>query len=143
MDELQTLKQYIEAERYEDALLLISEMAEMSKEDKLNKIFSFVMILLMHLMKEAAEQRSTRSWQNSIYLSTQEIQRTNKRRNSGGFYANKNELKEILQEAYEAALRRASLEAFEGQYSEQEFAQKIDKASIINKALELISPNEH
>lgn len=32
MDELLELKQYIEAERYDDALLLISEMEEIAKE---------------------------------------------------------------------------------------------------------------
>jgi len=42
-------------------------MTEMSKDDKLNKIFSFsIMILIIHLIKQQAEKRTTRSWEVSI-----------------------------------------------------------------------------
>ena len=79
MEELAELRNYIQSERYADALLLIDELEEMSKEDKLNKIHSHVIILLLHLKKHA-EQRSSRSWEFSIANSIHQITRINKRR---------------------------------------------------------------
>lgn len=61
MDELLQLRSYLEQHQYEDALLLVEEMEEMSRADKINKIYSFTKILLLHLIKQAAEQRTTRS----------------------------------------------------------------------------------
>ena len=48
-------------------------MTEMSKDDKLNKIFSFGIILLLHLIKQRAEKRTTRFWDTSIFNAVQQI----------------------------------------------------------------------
>lgn len=136
MDELLELKQYIEAERYQDALLLISEMEEMAKEDKLNKIGSFVVILLIHLIKQAAEKHTTRSWDTSIRASLYEIGKTNKRKKAGGYYAGTAEFKEIIEDSYPIALRRASDEAFEGSFSEIELEAMFDVAALKTTALD-------
>jgi hypothetical protein len=45
---------------------------------------------------------------------------------------------EIIAEAYPLALKRATLEAFEGQYDEQELGQQVDRARIVRKALGLV-----
>ena len=107
----------------------------MSKEDKLNKIFSYALILLIHLIKKHAEQRSTRSWDFSIAHAVLQIRRTNLRRKSGGFYASSGELQEILAEAFDLALKKAALEIFEGGLDETELAGKLDKAAIIKEAM--------
>ncbi len=60
------LRKCIEEQRYPDALLLIGELEEMSREEKVNKIYGYAVILLLHLIKQEAEQRSTRSWEFSI-----------------------------------------------------------------------------
>jgi hypothetical protein len=138
MDELLELRTYIEARRYDDALLLIGEMEEMAKEDKLNKMFSFAIVLLVHLIKQHAEQRTTRSWTNSIRFSTREIARSNKRRSAGGFYATPDELRADLTDAYEIALSRAAEEAFDGRYEDEELAAMIDKTAVLETALNLI-----
>jgi len=52
MEELLELRRHILEQRYEDALDLISEMEEMSREDKINKIYSYGVILLLHLIKQ-------------------------------------------------------------------------------------------
>jgi len=135
MEELSVLRQYIEQGRYGDALLFIDELEEMSKEDKLNKIFSYALILLIHLIKKHAEQRSTRSWDFSIAHAVLQIRRTNLRRKSGGFYAGSGELQEILAEAFDLALKKAALEIFEGGLDETELAGKLDKAAIIKEAM--------
>ncbi len=133
------IRQYIQEQRYEEALELVDELEAMSKEDKLNKIYSYAVILLLHLIKQAAEQRSTRSWEFSIYNSTKEIKRTNKRRKSGGYYANEDELKEILNDAFDTAIKKAALEAFEGEYKEDELILKIKPEEIKAQALSLIN----
>jgi len=141
MEELLRLRQYIQEQNYDQALTLIDEMEEMSKEDKLNKIYSYAVILLLHLIKQAAEQRTTRSWEFSIFNSTKEIKRVNKRRKSGGYYASEEELQEILTDAFDTAIKRAALEAFEGQYSEVEIAARVDSEQIQNNAMTLIQSN--
>ncbi|MGK7944434.1 MAG: DUF29 family protein [Microcystaceae cyanobacterium] len=138
MEELIELKDLLLANNIPDALLLVEEMTEMSKEDKLNKIFSFSIIVLLHLIKQHAEQRNTRSWQTSIANSVRQIQRTNKRRKAGGTYLTGEELRETLEDAYSSALRQAALEAFEGRYETEELAAKVDQTAIINQAIALI-----
>ena len=133
------IRQYIQEQRYDEALELVDELEEMSKEDKLNKIYSYAVILLLHLIKQAAEDRSTRSWEFSIYNSTKKIKLTNKRRNSGRYYANEDELREILNDAFDTAIKRAALEAFEGQYKEDELILKIQPEEIKAQALSLIN----
>ncbi|TRV03567.1 MAG: DUF29 family protein [Microcystis wesenbergii Mw_MB_S_20031200_S109] len=138
MEELLELKNLLLAGNIPDALILVEEMTEMSKDDKLNKIFSFSIIVLLHLIKQQAEKRSTRSCETSISNSVRQIQRINQRRKTGGNYLTIEELKETLDDAYSSALRQASLEAFEGIYQPKEIEAMIDKNKVINQALELI-----
>ena len=136
MEELLELKTCLEQQRYADALLLLGEMEEMSKDDKMHKIHSYILILLIHLIKQQAEQRTTRSWGFAIRYSVREVQQINKRRKAGGYYLTANELQKIIAEAYETALEKAALEAFEGQYDEIQLSQKIDKATVLTQALQ-------
>lgn len=135
MEELQELRTLLEQRRYDEALLLATELEEMSKEDKVNKIRSFAIVLLLHLIKQAAEQRTTRSWELSIYHALYQIHYTNQRRKSSGTYLDEAALRTVIGEAYRPALKRAALEAFEGQYDEHTLAQKVDRAAIENEAL--------
>src|SRR4030095_10320338 len=78
---------YTTHEDFSDRLLgLIDEMDEMSRDDKINKITSYMRVLLIHLIKQVVEKRSTRSWEDSIEESLDSIAATNKRRSSGGYY---------------------------------------------------------
>ncbi len=139
MEELLQLRAFIQAKKYNEALSLINNMEEMSLEDKLHKIRSYSIILLLHLIKQKAENRSTRSWDVSIKNALAEIRYVNKRRKSKGFYANEEELRQILTEAFDLALGRAALEAFEGQYSEEELSDNIDRKEIIDLAFHNIT----
>ncbi len=142
MEELLTLRQYIQEQHYDKALELIGEMEEMSKEDKLNKIYSYAVILLLHLIKQAAEKRTTRSWEFSIYSANKEIRRVNKRRKAGGYYASEAEIQEILADAFDTAIKKAALEAFEGQCSEAEIATKVEPNALLATALEYIKAEQ-
>ncbi len=141
MEELFELRACLEQQRYADALSLVGEMEEMSKDDKIHKIYSYAVVLLLHLIKKHAEHRSTRSCEFSIHNSVREINHVNKRRRSGGWYLTKEELLETLDEAYQTALEKAALEAFEGQYDESEISNKITKEKIKEEAFQLIEKN--
>lgn len=110
----------------------------MSREDKVHKIYSSLEILLRQLIKQEAEQHTTRSWDLSIRNAVRHIVRINKRPKSGGTYVDESELREIIAEAYQPALERASLEAFEGRYDDQELGRQVNRAGIEQKALQMI-----
>ena len=139
MEELLELKGFLLSGNISDALFLVEEMTEMSKDDKLNKIYSFAKILLLHLIKQRAENRTTRSWDLSIKNSVREIQRTNQRRKAKGNYCEPSELRETIEEAYEIALDAAAGEAFEGRYDADALGVMVDREVIINQAIALIS----
>lgn len=139
MEELLELRQHILEHRYEDALDLITEMEEMSVADKVNKIRSYVRVLLLHLIKQQAERRTTRSWDLSIWNATQEIHYINQRRKAKGTYIDEMELADIIAEAYPAALKHAAIEAFGGVYDEEQLAKMVDEVDLKRQALALIS----
>jgi hypothetical protein len=139
MEELLELKGFLLSGNISDALLIVEEMTEMSKDDKLNKIYSFAKILLMHLIKQHAEKRSTRSWDLSIKNSVREIQRTNQRRKAKGNYCEPSELRETIEEAYDIALDAAASEAFEGRYEADALGAMVDREAIVNQAIALVS----
>jgi hypothetical protein len=138
MEELLTLKELLHQGNISEALLIVEELEEMSKSDKLNKIFSFGIILLLHLIKQSAENRTTKSWDTSILNSVKQIQRTNKRHKAKGNYLTEEELLETLEDAYDSALRDAAIEAFEGRYEAEEIGEMVNREEIIKKAMGLI-----
>ena len=138
MEELLELRSYIEQGRYGEALILLGEMEEMSRDDKFNKIGSYMDILLLHLIKQAAEQRTTRSWEVSIRNSIHKIANVNKRRRAGGHYIEAEDIPTVIAESYPVALSQASLEAFEGQYTPEQLAEKVDAEAVQERALQMI-----
>jgi hypothetical protein len=135
MEELTALRTHLEQQNYAAALSLVDELEEMSKEDKLNKIYSYSVILLVHLIKQQAESRTITSWDLSIRNSVRAIKRVNKRRKSGGYYASTDELSEIIEEAFDEALDNACVEIFEGKYSKEHLLSRLDPAAIRSRVL--------
>lgn len=135
MEELLELRKRIEAGQYADALAIVDELEEMSRSDKINRIGSYVRILLIHLIKQHAEERSTRSWDLSIRNALHAIAKSNKRRGAGGFYLSPEELREIIEEEYQISLENASYEAFGGAFETATLALKVDEAAIQEEAL--------
>jgi regulator of RNase E activity RraB len=138
MEELLALKDLLHQGKVSEALELVEELEEMSKSDKLNKIFSYGVILLLHLIKKAAEHRTTKSWETSIFNAVKQIQRTNGRYKGKGTYLSQEELEETLQDAYPLALKRAALEAFEGVYEAEDLSAMVDRSTVITSAMALI-----
>ena len=132
MEEILNLKNLLLQGDFQGALTIVEELEEMSRNDIIKTIRGYAIILLIHLIKQQAENRSTRSWEVSIRNSVREIQRENKRRKSGGYYLTQEELLETFDEA--------SLEVKEGLYEAEELEKLVNKSEIINYALDLILP---
>jgi hypothetical protein len=139
MEELLELKGLLLSGNISDALLLVEEMTEMSKDDKLNKISSFAKILLLHLIKQQAEGRTTRSWDASIENAVYEMQKTNRRRKAGGSYLTIEELRDAIDDAYRVALSGAAAEAFGGCYTSVQLGAMVDREAMINQAIALVA----
>jgi hypothetical protein len=86
MEELWELRRYVEAGDVDAALALLDEMEEMSRDDKITRIRSYMKVLLTHLTKQAVEKRTSRSWDVSIRNALDEIATHNKWRKAGGRY---------------------------------------------------------
>ncbi len=142
MEEILALKQLIQDDDKVGAMLLIEEMEEMGRSDKVNQIYSYSIILLSHLIKQYAEKRTTKSWEVTIELTVDQIKRTNKRHKAGGNYVADDELKDLLSQSYKMALKQASLEAFGGIYSPATLAGMVNREEILAQAWEKISAPE-
>ncbi len=138
MEEIITLKELLLKGDISGAIAIAEEIEEMSKKEIINHIRSFAVILLLHLIKQKVENRTTRSWDVSIRNSVLEIQGLNKRPKSKGFYLEAEELQLTLTEAYPQALNKASLEVAEGIYEIEEIGAMVSSGEIIDRALGLI-----
>ena len=128
MEELLELKQLLLKGDIKASLAIVEDLEEMGRKSIIKTIRSYAVILLLHLIKQqvrnasphatlnpiqggsTTENRTTRSWDVLIRNSVREIQRENKRRKARGYYLERDELREVLQEAYLNALDGASLE---------------------------------
>ena len=111
----------------------------MSRDDKLTKIEGYMQILLVHCIKQAAEQRTTRSWDVSRAEAARRIARVYKRRKAGGWYLATDDLQDTLADEYAAALRRAALEVHEGLHTPERLAVLLERDTVISTAWEHIT----
>ena len=138
MEELLELKKRLLQGDIQGSLVIVEELEEMSKNDIINNLISYAVVLLLHLIKQQVESRTTRSWEVSIRNSVLKIQGLNKRRKAGGVYLPPEELYLALEEAYPQAINEASLEVEEGRYDSTELEQLVNGEEILNCALDLI-----
>lgn len=139
MDELLELKQKLLQGDILAALAIVDELEEMSLSDKMNNIRGYAIILLKHLIKQKAENRSVKSWEVYIQNSVWEIRYRNQRWKSEECYLTNEEIYEILDSAYISAINWASLEVEEGRYEAEELEEKVDKVGVLNDAMLLLS----
>jgi hypothetical protein len=138
MEELYELRRYIEMGDTAATLVLLNEMDEMSKDDKIQKIANFMRVLLGHMIKQAVEHRTTKSSEVSIRHALRQIAVVNIRRKAGGWYVSEEDLHTLLEGVYESALDWASLEAHEGIYSASELAAMHERSQLLAEAFEKI-----
>jgi hypothetical protein len=137
-EELEQLRQYLETGQLDAAFGLLDEMDEMSRDDKMHKIQSYMHVLLIHLIKQAAEHRTTPSWDRTIRNTLFWIPRINRRRKAGGWYIPADELQEALADVYEHALDSAAAEALGGAHTAASLGGLVDRESVLAQAYEKI-----
>ena len=138
MEELLILKNLLLEGDIPGSLAIVEELEEMSRKDIIKTIRSYAVILLLHLIKQQAENRTTRSWDVSIRNSVLEIQEENKRPRGAGFYLPLEELRTVIETAYRQAINKASLEVEEGRYESKELSELVNRDEIIDRGMALI-----
>jgi Domain of unknown function DUF29 len=136
--ELIDLRNSILEGRYADALEIVDELEGMSKQAILRNIRSFLIRLMIHLIKNQVEQRLTNSWAASIAGSIQEIKKLNLKDNNTSYYVKQDEWEALLEEELEAAIAPASLEVLNGQLSRSQLSEMLDREQLILTATRLL-----
>jgi RNase P/RNase MRP subunit POP5 len=139
VQELIDLRNCILEGRDKDALAIVDELEGMSKQAILRNIESFLLILLIHLIKNQVEQRLTNSWAASIANSIRGIKKLNLKDNKTSYYINASEWEPFLEDELEAAIREASKEVLEGKLSRAQLNQRVDREQIRTIAIQLLS----
>jgi hypothetical protein len=138
--ELIDLRNSILEQRYSDALSLVDELEGMSKKAILRQIKAFLNVLLIHLIKNAIEQRLTNSWAASIRNAVVEIQDINLKENKKSYYINVDEWENlILEDIIEKAIADASEEVFNGAYNQFQLKEMIDQTDLITKGCQFLT----
>ena len=139
IQELIDLRKSILEERYADALLIVDELEGMSKQAILRNIQSFLLRLLIHLIKNQIEQRLTNSWAVSISDSIRQIKKLNLQDNKTSYYVKKDEWKTMLEEEFEAAIDAASAEVYNCTYTPFQLLEMVDEGEVMAIAQKLLN----
>jgi hypothetical protein len=137
MEEILELKQCLLNKKYDRALIIVEELEEMGRQDKINNLESFLVILLLHLIKIQVEKKVTRSWKASIANSLIAIQKRNKLGKKSN-YINQEEWHQHILDCKVEALLAASKEIFEG-IEYQQLKKLIDFEEITKICNELLA----
>ncbi|WP_026102603.1 DUF29 family protein [Pleurocapsa sp. PCC 7319] len=138
LQELIDLRQSIVEGRYQDALNIVDELEGMGKQAILRNIESFLVRLLIHLIKNQVEKRLTNSWAVSIIDSIRQIKKLNLKDNKRSYYIKQDDWSEYLEEAFEVAILEASIEVIGGTYTPIQLAEVVNKEQVTEIALSLI-----
>jgi Domain of unknown function DUF29 len=137
--ELTDLRTSILEGRYEDALAIVDELEGMSRQAILRNIESFLVRLMVHLIKNQIEQRLTNSWAASISDFIRQIKKLNLKDNKTYYYINVDEWQPFLEEAIEAAINPASVEVVHGRFKPIQISQMLDKLQLAIIAQQLLN----
>ncbi|MEH2445486.1 MAG: DUF29 family protein [Nostoc sp.] len=106
--ELWNLRKSILDGRYDDALVILDELELMSRKGYIRNIRSFLIRLMIHLIKNQVEQRLNNSWAASIEGSILEIQDLNLQDNKTSHYVKQGDWEDLLDAVFYAAIKPAS-----------------------------------
>ena len=136
MEEIIELKQSIIHHNWERSLEIIEDLEEMGRQDKINNLQSFLVILLIHLIKVQVEKRVTVSWRNSIINSLLEIEKRN-HLGKKSHYIKQGDWTDSFQQSLPRALIKASQEIFGGMELD-ELIELIDEQMLQEQTFELL-----
>lgn len=137
--ELLDLRRSIVEQRYDDALGLVDELEDMSKQAILRNIESFLTRLMVHLIKNQVERRLTNSWVASISNSVIQVKKLNLKGNKTSYYIEQESWLPFLEEAIESAIAPASVEILNGQLNPIQLSEKVDRQSVMATAQALLA----
>ncbi|MGK7944672.1 MAG: DUF29 family protein [Microcystaceae cyanobacterium] len=140
VQELIDLRQSIEEGRYDDALLLVDELEEMSKQAIIRNIESYLLRLFIHLIKNQVEKRWTNSWVASITDSIRQIQKLNLKGNKKSYYIKSDQWDDYLEDSLIGAIIPASAEVFGGTLKPKQLQKKLNTEQLkatVNQLLQL------
>ena len=136
--ELVDLRTAILEGRYDEALVIVDDLEFMSRKSIVLNLESYLTRILIHLIKNQVEQRLTNSWAVSIRESTMQIKKINLRDNRKSYYLKYEEWNELLDDVFDTAIDRASLEISEGIYDPEQLSEMVSQPLIFTVAKSLI-----
>lgn len=136
MEEILEIKKYLLAGESEAALLIVEELEEMGRQSEIRNLESFLVILLIHLIKIQVEKRLTKSWKSSILNSLLAIQKRNKL-GKKAHYIYAQDWHEYLEDNFNTAVISASREVFGG-VDYADLKAKCDRPLLLNFANSLL-----
>ncbi|MEM1172090.1 MAG: DUF29 family protein [Cyanobacteria bacterium P01_H01_bin.35] len=136
--ELTDLRKSILEGRYQDALEILDELDGMSRKEIIRKIESYLIRMLIHLIKNQVEERLTNSWAASIRGSIREIKKLNLQDNKTAYYIKADEWNLTINRVIEDAISDASVEVFNGVYSPFQLIEMVDRDLVMETALKLL-----
>ena len=109
MEEILELKQNLLSGNIKQALCIVEELKDVCRKSIIENLEYFLVILLIHLIKNQVEQRLTSSWKKSILNSLVAIQKKNKL-GKKAHYIYQGEWQEYIENNYPSALLNSSYE---------------------------------
>lgn len=137
MEEILELKDCLLNQQYDRALAIVEDLEAMGRQDKINNLESFLVILLIHLIKIQVEGRITKSWKASISNSLLAIQKRNRLGKKSHYIKEDNWAEHIFNCQFEAVLGAAK-EVFEGM-DYQELEKLVDFERLMTVSNELLA----
>jgi hypothetical protein len=138
MQEIIDLRQSILEGRTSDALALLDELEAMGRKSVIYTIESYLVRLVMHLIKADVERRMTNSWRHSIRDSAMQIKALNVMDNKRSPYIHAEEWASYIDEAFIQALSAASVEIADGKYSPEELERLMHRDRINAWSLDIM-----
>ena len=128
--ELLKLREHITNGQYHEALLIVDELDDMSRKAIIRNIRSFLVRLMINLIKNQVEKRLTNSWAASIRSSILEIQDLNLQGNRKSYYIKQDDWQPYIEESYEDAIYSAASEVFSGRYHPLELMTMLEREQL-------------
>ncbi len=111
----------------------------MGKQAILRNIESFLVRLLIHLIKNQMEKRLTNSWAASISDSIIQIKKLNLKDNKKSSYIRQGEWLPSIEEAIELAIRPVSIELLSGSLKPAQISTQINRDELVSISQKLIN----
>ena len=119
--------------------MLVDELEGMSKKAILQNIESFLVRMLVHLIKNQVEERMNNFWYASIGDSLLKIQSLNLKENKTSYYIKQNEWNDYIEMAFLDAIAIGSGEVLDGRVHPVKLEKMVDKTAVVQAATQLLN----